>query len=267
MSFEKRLIEKYSTIFHKEKNPDWVVIKKSNSTEIVHPPIPFVGKSYNDLKILLYASAENLTYYTEQEKPVNYLDEDLIAINRHKYCFENCSNNKFFPHVHIEPVNNGALMLIVAYIVKKIKEKEFENPFELAENIAIANFGKYSINTKKKNIDYAKDYNKIEKSIEYIKVDLQTLMPNIVIIPESIIKHHAIRKIIKSIIPNSLIIPIMQITPTTINTQLAKKYKKKTPNEIGALNEWHKNINGKIKGKIKENYYSVYTYLDEIINK
>jgi hypothetical protein len=267
MNMEKLLIEKYSIVFQNEKKPCWAVKKKSNSNEIVHPSIPFIGKNYNNLNILMYASAENLTYYTQQEKVIDYLDNDLIAINRHRYCFENLSNSLFFPNVHIEPVTNGALMLIVAYLIKILKEKEFLSPYELAENIAIANFGKFSINTTKKNEDYVNDYNKIEKSIEYVKSDLQVLMPNIIIIPKSIIEHKQIREIINNIIPKALIIPIMQITPTTINTQLAKKYNRKPEYDLGVLNEWHKKINGKIKGKIKNNYYSIYTYLDEIIKK
>ena len=267
MTLESLLIKKYSILFQSEKKPNWSVKKKSNQTEIIHPPIPFVGNNYSNLKVLLYASAENLTYYTEQDKTIDYLDDDLISINRHRFCFENCSKNRYFPHVHIEPVNNGALMVIVAYILKVLKGKEFQDPFKMAENIAIANFGKYSINTTKKNNDYAKNYNKIEKSIEYVKADLQFLMPNIIIIPKSIIEHNQIKVMINNIVPNALIIPIIQITPTTINTQLAKKYNKKPVRDIGILNEWHKEINGKIKGKIKDNYYSIYTYLDEIINK
>lgn len=49
----------------KENNPQWAVHKTSNTQELVHCPIPFVGKRYADqpVKVLLYASAENLSNY------------------------------------------------------------------------------------------------------------------------------------------------------------------------------------------------------------
>jgi len=270
MTLEKLLAEKYSAIFQNEEKPSWAVIKKSNKTEIIHPPIPFVGKNFNNLRILLYASAENLTYYTEQEKIIDYLDDDLISINRHRYCFENCSNGRFFPHIHIEPVNNGALMLIVAYIAKVLKEKEFLNPFELAENIAIANFGKFSIQSTDKNYDYADNNSLLSSSIKYIENDLKILKPEIIILPKTIFHQKSVKEIILNILPNTTIIPISQITTTTINTQIHKKYRKKNKKELfDWLVDWHEKlpISGAIKGKIKDNYYSVYTYLDEIIRR
>lgn len=271
MTLEENLIKKYSEIFSQtEKQPNWAVRKKSNSKELVHPPIPFVGKNYNNLRILLLASAENLTYYTKQNKEIDYLDYNSIAINRHRFCFENCSENKFFPHMHIEPVNNGALVLIVAYVIKKLKEIEFSNPVELAENIAIGNFGKFSIDTTSKNKDYAGNNSLLSSSIEYFETDLRILEPEIIILPETIYTQKSIREIIHNILPNVIVLPISQITTTTINTQIHKKYKVKNKTELSEwMVYWHEklSISGAIKGKIKDNYYSVYTYLDEIINK
>ena len=265
------LKKEYSKIFSKVENrPDWSVKKKSNPKEIIHPSIPFVGKNYDNTKILLYASAENLTYYTEQDDIIDYLDNDKIAIDRHRYCFENCSNDRFFPHVHIEPVNNGALILIAAYITKVLKQKEFANPFEFAENIAIANFGKFSIQSTNKNYDYAQNPVLLSSSIKYIESDLKILKPEIIILPKTIFYQQSISEMILNILPDTYVIPIIQITTTTINTLIHKKYRAKDKTELYEwLVDWHEklSISGAIKGKIKDNYYSVYTYLDEIIKK
>ena len=272
------LKKEYSKIFSKGENrPDWTVKKKSNPKEIIHPSIPFVGKNYDNTKILLYASAENLTYYTEQNDNIDYLDNDKIAIDRHRYCYENYSNDRFFPHVHIEPVNNGALILIVAYITKVLKQKEFANPYELVENIAIANFCKFSIQPKKssktkkeKNIDCAENYSFLSYSIKYVETDLKILEPDIIIIPKTIFDHKPIREMIFNQIPNTIVIPIMQVNTTTINTKIHTKYREKNKTELeNWLVDWHEKlpISGAIKGKIKDNYYSVYTYLDEILKK
>ena len=260
----EELLKTYAEIFSKKDDqPDWAVRKINNKEDIVIPSIPFIGKCYEKTRILLYASVENLNDYDGR------LDDNNIAENRHRFWFDNYSN-RFFPNFHIEPVSNGALVNIIGYIsIKLFPENKFDTPKELLERVAIANFGKFSIRVeaKMKNIDYAGDYKKLFKSFEYVKADLELLRPNILILPERIFRDTRIKEMIKSIIPNALIIPIIQITPTTINTKLAKEYIRKPQNEIGILNEWHKNINGRIKGKIRSNYYSIYTYLDDILEK
>jgi hypothetical protein len=272
MTYIENLLKKYIEIFSKKENrPEWAVNKNSNKNELVSPCIPFVGKNYEKSKILLYASVENLNYYTSSKNSkikYEWIEDNEIAINRHRYCFTRCSENSFFPNVHIEPVNNGALILIVAYLIeKKIKDIQYSTPYDLVESLSIANFGKFSIQTTKNNNDYAGNYNKLSKSFEYVKSDLETLKPNIIIMPKKIIEHNKIIELIKDILPNSLIIPIYQITPTTINTLIHKNYPQKDKTNLGKLNEWHKNLGGKIKGKIIENYYSIYSYLDVVLDE
>lgn len=258
---EKKLEKRYSELFKNEINSRWAVKKKSDPKKIVSPSIPFIGKNYDDLKILLYASAENLTYYKDEEEQ---LDNDKIAINRHRYCFEKSSKEAFFPFVHIGPVQNGALLLIMAYLIKKVKNKRFSDPYKLIENIAVANFGKFSIKSEDKNIDYPGDIEKLEKSLRYIKSDIEILKPEIVILPKTIFNHKVIKDMLENELPDTTFIPIMQITPTTINGHMNKYHKKNIPRW---LKDWHEELehSGNIKGKLKDNYYSVYDYLDKVL--
>lgn len=263
------LIKTYSNLFAEYK-PSWAVKKKSNKNELVPPSIPFIGKEYNDTKILLYASAENLTYYTEQKEAMKHLDDDLIAIDRHRYCFNNCSENRFFPHLHIEPVNNGALVVIMAYLANRLLNlNNFNTPYDLINKVSIANFGKFSIETQHKNVDYAKSIKKLSYSMPFVKSDIEFLNPDIIIIPKTIFNHLKIKNLIKNSAPNAKIIPIYQITPTTINTRIHKDFEIMNKDEIPKwLVDWHEKIPeyGKITGKTKNNFYSVYKYLENILN-
>jgi hypothetical protein len=262
---EKLLIE-YSQIFSKKENqPKWAVKKKDNK-EIVNPSIPFVGKNYGKTKILLYASAENLGDYDG-----GWLDDNELAKNRHRFWFDNYSDNRFFPDVHIAPINKGGLVNILGYVSMKLyPDFKFDTPKELLEGVAFANFGKFSISVKKEenNIDYAGDYQKLLESIEYIKTDLNILNPEILIIPESIYSHPRIGKLISTDFPEIKVIPIYQIHHFNINGKnRLKQYKKKAKSDLGILVDWQNKFGKGLKGKTNENFYSYYTFLDKQIEK
>ena len=215
----------YREIFSKKENqPTWAVHKTGSPDELVHPTIPFVGKNYLEQpkKILVYASAENLAdYYVDENGENNWednwLDNDKKAENRHRGCFEEPSfqeGHLFFPHVHLEPMNNGCLATVVYYIASKLLGVKYENPKEFYETIAFGNYGKFSIETqlqetfrkkpsltskekkslkkdktmKKFNKDYAGNGDLLSVSNEFIKADLKILQPDIIIMPKSIYK-------------------------------------------------------------------------------
>jgi len=263
---EKKLLIDYSEIFSKKENrPKWAV-KKKNSEEIVFPSIPFVGKNFNKTKILLYASAENLGDYNG-----GWLDDNDVARNRHRLWFDKYSENRFFPDVHIAPMDKGGLVNIIGYVSMKLfPDFKFDNPKELLEGVAFANFGKFSISVGKgeKNIDYANDCNKLLKSIEYVKSDLKNLKPTVLIIPETIFKHNRIRKLLSSEFPEIRIIPIYQIHHFNINGKSRlKQYRKKAKSDLGILVDWQGKFGKGLKGKTNENFYSFYTFLDKQLEK
>lgn len=96
--------------------PEWAVHKRNSPSELVIPTIPFVGKHYAEqqTKILVYASAENLSGYwkgNDKHLPGDRLDCDELAQNRHRWCFDNESMqaDRRLPFVHLGPLEDGGL--------------------------------------------------------------------------------------------------------------------------------------------------------------
>ena len=257
--YKEQLTKKYKNIFALDRNkPDWAVKKKSGDGNI-HPAVPFVGESYEKTRLLLYAIAENLTHYANDDS----LDNEVNAIDRRKIL-----DDRFFPSVHISPVDNGPLLVVAAYILNKLNfDLDYSNPYEFIEYIAIDNFCKFSIKATNEdhiNKDYVNDIKKISASYEYVKSDLDILKPNILILPKTIFFHNEVKKIIQSTLPNCMIFPIFQINSGNINRIIAKCYEKKNQNEIKEIFlKWQKEFRGGIRGKTNKNFYSVYSYLDK----
>lgn len=266
---EKELLETYRRIFAERKNePSWAVHKHTPGceNELVHCAIPFVGEDYGSqkTKILIYASAENLSWYKEK----CYLDDDTLAITRHRNSF-NDSRSKpdlFFPDVHIQPFNNGYLTIIALYIyLKKCQDVEQMTPTEFLERISFANYGKYSI-TAPKNIDYAKDREKLAASHAYIEQDLKILRPDVIVMPGTI--YNTDRDFVDRHKGNAEIIRIYQILPRTINSK--KMISKHDPADVNTLHpvvkDWYEHLKAWKNNRTTENFLSVFPYLDEKCN-
>lgn len=281
----QELLREYQRIQNVIGNqPEWAVHKRTNPTELVHCTIPFVGKKYclQSKRILVYASAENLSTYDSKHLDHwsgSWLDDDAQAENRHRKCFDESEPTEFFPNVHISPINNGCLATAVYYIAYKLGLAEDSSPREFYETIAIANYGKYSIETEqqyadrmnitgqnlaKSNIDYASNLSLLEASHPFIKADLDILKPDIIILPTSVNK--ADHKFIAAHIGNVRIIPIYQMNAGVINRIIAPAMRssqytvEQLPTTIRC---WYDHLKkGGMTNKSKQNYLSVFNYLD-----
>lgn len=227
------LLDRYKKIFSQSEPPDWAVENKTNNVKIT-PSIPFVGKSYNDVKnkILIYASAENLTYY-EYGHCSNDLLESELSWNRRRHSL-GCHKDSFFPNIHIAPVNNGGLISTVAYICHKYDLLDVsENPYDFIESLSIDNLCKFSIktigNSSTKNIDYINDADKLGFSLHYIVSDLEVLKPDYIFIPHSAYNVDEIKDVVGRLLPGCVVIPIFQLTSTVVNCHISPKFSK---NEI-----------------------------------
>jgi hypothetical protein len=264
------LKKKYIELFSAEENrPTWAK-REYGSDNIIHPSIPFVGKHFKQTRILLYASAENLTKNDGSldlgEKKASECEH---VLNRHRAYFEKPA--VLFPNVHIQPLTDGGLVNVIGYVAMKLcPDFHFRTPRELLEGVAFANFGKFTIEngSKKKNADYANDYVKLSASCDYIQADLEILAPEILIMPKAIYGHKRIKECIGALLPNVKVIPIFQISHYNINRKdRIKKFSKKEGSKLPVLNDWHGEFGGILKGKTRENFYSFYTYLDEVMKK
>jgi len=258
-TYKEKLAEEYKKIFEKDRNkPDWAVKKKSGVGN-VHPAIPFVGESYEKTRLLLYASAENMTKYEKEEEW--YADDNDAMYRRYSL------GNEYFPSLYMKPVTDGPLLVVAAYILKKLNiDFNYSCPYEFIKNIAIDNFGKFSRKTTPQdrvNKDYAGNERMLNASYEYIKRDLEILEPKIIILPKTIFNHENV----KSLLPNNCkIFPIYQINARNINLRISKQYEKKNRNEIPEIFlNWQKNLKNGISKKTNDNFDSVYTYLDKLL--
>lgn len=211
------LLCRYKEIYKSKGNsPDWAT-PKTDGSGLVHPSIPFVGKDYfnQPVKILMYASAENLNGYN------GYLDDDALAINRHRAHFDySKENNDSFPNVHIQPINNGALVICAFHILSKLMPVEDCSPAVFLEKISFGNYGKYTIDTKDagKNYDYADKPEKLCESQKYIKADIEILQPDYIIMVKQMYSGKGKQKaFIDELQCVAKVIPIPQVNAGNIN--------------------------------------------------
>lgn len=281
---ESSLIESYRQI-SKESLPEWAVHKR-NSNELVKPTIPFVGKHYAEQvrKILVYASAENLADYwkgNDKHWVGDWLDDDSQAENRHRKCFDDpgMQGDPFFPHVHIGPMNNGCLATAAYYIASKLYQLEFSNPRDFYETIAFGNYGKYSIETAlqrskrlgieqnggKANIDYAGNKELLAASHAFLRADLSELKPDCIILPKAM--YEADRVFIDQHKGHAVIVPIHQINTRVINLHIAPKHSRYDIERLPrSVQVWYERLQQEgMTGKNKENFLSVFTYLDSVL--
>lgn len=260
------LTEKYNTLFSNLEKPSWAVHKINPSNEYIHCTIPFVGKNYQKqkIKVLVYASAENLSNYN------GYLDDDMTAINRHRLYFDASINkDTLFPSVHMKPMSDGSLLIASLYVVLKLytsKGIDFKlpkTPFDFLEQIAFANFCKYTIQSKK-NKDYAKDKEKLISSENYVEQDIAILQPDFIIMPQVI--YNTEKKFMDSIKGKATIIPIYQINHRTVNLTINSNFPSYNKDNLHPLlYDWYNNLWN--NSKTQANYLSVFTYLDKVLSE
>ena len=270
MNYEQaitELIEQYQNVYAgKGNSPTWAYRKMDQPDRPIQPPIPFVGKHYFEqpVRILLYASAENLRGYN------GYLDDDIFALHRHRYYFDQSVRDPktFFPWVHIAPINNGALVLCAFHIMSRLTALNDMDPADFLETIAFGNYGKYTICPTEgtRNVDYAAQPDKLAESQPYVAADLETLRPDYIIMVGT--TYHgagAQKRFVDQVCGSARIIPIYQITPTTVNSPiLFRKHGVAKIDELHpTLARWYSHFHaGAVSGKY---FLSVFSYLDHVM--
>lgn len=285
-----RLLAAYGAM---EDLPDWAVRKRNDPARPVKPTIPFVGKAYGAQakKILVYASAENLADYwkgNDRRWPGDWLDDDVRAVNRHRYCFDNgdMQHDGSLPYVHCSPMEKGGLLTAVMYLAWKLRGGEVEKPAAFYETIAFGNYGKFSIETqlqqavrthplwtdgekreyKKqfqgRNVDYAARPAYLRASFDYIRADLEVLQPDYIIMPNM-----ADSGFIDSVKGTARIIRIRQMNGTVVNSMAPHRgngYQSAyVPYDVDRLPPAIREAYGAIRGINLENYRYVFDYLDK----
>ncbi|MBQ4051333.1 MAG: hypothetical protein IJD13_06850, partial [Oscillospiraceae bacterium] len=261
------LISRYSRIFReKDDQPAWAVHKTTAPEKLLHCTIPFVGKDYAAQKkrILLYASAENMS----KDRYDPRLNDDTIAVDRHRYWFGLTAGSQFFPNVHIQPMTDGGLVIAARYLANRLGCCPADTPAAFLEQIAFGNYCKYTISSGT-NMDYAGDRKKLAESHAYIRADIETLRPDIIILPKTICR--ADIDFLNSIRGDAVLIPIFQINARNINCGIFPKYSSLPSRADEVTFRWTAQLGisprSPLTGKTKEHFPAVFPYLDEVIEK
>ena len=261
------LSDRYQRTFQSlQGTPSWAYRKICKADEPIHPPIPFVGKQYFEqpIKVLLYASAENLRGYN------GYLDDDTFALYRHRYYFDQsvADPNTFFPWVHIAPINNGALVLCAFHILSRLTNLQDMDPADFLETIAFGNYGKFTLHPLEgsRNVDYAGCPDLLQYSQPYVAADLEILKPDYIIMVGTTYHGAGMQKdFVDSHCGKAKIIPMYQITPTTVNSP--NLFRKHSPLPVTELHptllRWYDHFHaGAVSGA---HFMSVFSYLDHVL--
>ena len=190
-NYSEELKTRYSELYAADTPTDkWIGAK---------PAVPFVGDQYrNDsrCKVLVYGSAENLTHLAKLSKE----EIDVKApIERNRMLFNQWAEGRtgnrkksirnWFPWVHMTPISDGTLLTAARYLLHRFGKEGFDpEPEVFLQQIAVGNYGKFSLN-KNINKDYASAQILLNLSKKYVQADLETLSPDVVIMPRTIHMH------------------------------------------------------------------------------
>ena len=241
--------------------PIWAQ-RKYYSEGVLPPTIPFIGKEYESTRILLYASAENLSHYQ------GHLENGSVTLmDRHRYYFDNAQNaDSFYPFVHCAPVNDGSLLLAAAYLCEKMGlAVRWDTPRHFLESIAFGNFGKFSIQVKdtRRNRDYAGKMDYLRESFSYVEADFKVLNPSCIILPKTIYSQKKTRALLEKWAPKAKFLPICQINVGNVNRILRRRYPRRELQSLSPdVARWYEEL--RWPGKSKENYRAVFSYLDDV---
>jgi hypothetical protein len=212
------LIEEFKAILNSCGRPDWAH-SKANGTVDLTPSVPFIGRNYIPGKgLLVYASAENVKGLTSENCLQSLYTKN--GFDRYRFWYNESEggvlkefNYGFFPRVGIGPVDSGGLLTAAHLIASRLKLPAADNPREFLESISIGNWCKF---VRSDNADYIRDFEKLTRSIPYIKAELGQLQPRVVVLPSSILNFETIRNEMQIASERASFIPVRQCIPRSV---------------------------------------------------
>lgn len=188
--------------FQKSKIEFGKDILKNISTKtddgILFPPyIPFVGKNYNEFKILVYSTAQNIKFDRFRnlyQNNFDYLTERLYYFDDFKRKYPD--NNMLYQNIAINPYQTGVIAALLGVFIYANFDKKIKKLDEINDLIGISNYYKFSLNSgnndinpeptgKNKINDYIKDNEQIENywaiNDNLVKKEIDTLKPKFIL--------------------------------------------------------------------------------------
>ncbi|MFA5864241.1 MAG: hypothetical protein WC975_06095 [Phycisphaerae bacterium] len=208
----KELIRRFQATF--DGTPEWAWP--------FQPPIPLIGKQYRPGHgLLIYASAENLSWANNEPIPARFKNGDAWNRYRVRYEAEGRNSPDFFPDVGIQPVSDGGLLAAGLFISEKLHLPTHPQSRPFLEKIAVTNWCKFSIRSEK-NHDYITVARKLTSSLPYVVGELAMLQPAVAMVPKQIWKHPILSAAMHGASPETKFIPIPQCNDTVSNCHLAE---------------------------------------------
>ena len=202
------------------------------------PSIPLVGKNYKPGKgLLIYASAENLSWLNNTPAPRRFQTEK--AWNRYRVQYEKSGRHSkdFFPDVGIQPMTDGGLFAAGLFIATKLGLQKRAKPRSFLETIAVSNWCKFSIKSAG-NRDYITDMKKLAASLPFVIGELALLKPAVVLVPKSLWVQAILQAAMRGASPRTRFLPVPQFNANVVNCHLGsyegaarklRKYLQETP--------------------------------------
>ena len=119
------------------------------------------------------------------------------------------------------PFDNGSLLVAMSYYLWRSQGLRFDQPLDLLECIAAANFCKFAISGTV-NKDYVGKREKVNVSLRYVVADLEVLNPSVCFLPKALLDHASIRQSMQSVGSDTKLIGLPQFNATVVNTHLKK---------------------------------------------
>lgn len=209
----RRLLDRFRATFDRIPAWAWPFV----------PSIPLIGRRYRPRKsLLIYASAENLSWLNMEPIPERFTSED--AWNRYRLQFDAVGRpaDTFFPDVGIAPVSDGGLLVAGRFIAERVGLPTADEPRSFLEQIAVSNWCKFSIRTDGSNQDYIGDLRKLVVSLPFIVGELTELQPAVAMLPKAVWQQEALSLAMRGASPWTRFLPLPQFNSTVVNCHLGK---------------------------------------------
>jgi hypothetical protein len=188
-----------------------------------HPPIPLVGRRFapND-GLLIYASAENLSWLTKRPPPPPRFTT-VQAWDRYRvwYDQQGADNGEFFPDVGIQPITDGGLLAAGLFIARRLGLPKADDPRAFIESIAVTNWCKFSVRSPA-NADYISVLKKLTPSLPFVVGELAILRPAVALVPAQVWSSPILSAGMREASPRTRFLPVPQFNATVVNCHLGR---------------------------------------------
>lgn len=206
------LVSRFKALFDGVPNWAWPVT----------PSIPFIGRHFRPGRgLLIYASAENLSWMNKEATPPRFTGE--TAWDRYRAQYEEAGrvSGEFFPNVGIQPVTDGGLLAAGLFVAEHLGLPTRTVPRAFLETVAVSNWCKFSVQSVR-NSDYIDVAEKLTSSLPFVISEVAILQPHTVLVPKSVWGRTVLRAAMRGASPHTRFMPIPQCNPRVVNTHLRR---------------------------------------------